>query len=80
MRGIPTDDSARFAERLWLWWPHHGKVKLQFGWGMGGYAGVLKLSQADELAGKLKPFCDTIRCGGPKEVGRIRIKRVECLN
>lgn len=78
MRGVPkpVDDAARFSQRLWLWRRNHNKAVVSFGWGLGGFAGTLKPSNAAELVGTLKYFCDTIRCGGPS--GRIRVRRVEC--
>lgn len=66
------------ARLHYVWSPSRKNVKVQFGWGMGGWEGKLKPSDTNELAGKLKPFCDTIRCGGPKQVLTIRTKRVEC--
>jgi hypothetical protein len=61
-----------------VWSPLPNRVKVQFGWGMEGWGGTLKASDTNELVGKLKPFCDTIRCGGPKQVVTTRAKRVEC--
>ena len=59
-----------------VWSPLQNRVMVQFGWGMGGWKGKLKQLKSNELAGKLKPFCDTIRCGD--EVVTIRAKRVDC--
>ena len=60
-----------------LWRPVGSRVTVQFGWGLGGWVGTLKPSGANELGGKLKPFCDG-PCGGVKQVVTIRIRRVEC--
>ena len=78
MRSVPkpVDDAARFSQRLWLWRRNRNKAVVSFGWGLGGFAGTLKPSQATELVGTLKYFCDTIVCGGPS--GRIRVRQVEC--
>jgi hypothetical protein len=61
-----------------VWSPLHNTMKVQFGWGMGGWQGSLKPVRSNELAGKLKLFCDTVRCGGQKQVVTFRAKRVEC--
>jgi hypothetical protein len=61
-----------------VWSLLHDKVKVQFGSGMGGWKGTLNRSDTNGLAGKLQPFCDTMRCGGPKQVVTIRTTRVEC--
>jgi hypothetical protein len=39
-----------------LWRPHGRGVRVQFGWGMGGWAGTLKGSGPNEFSGKLRPF------------------------
>src|SRR5215471_9422420 len=61
-----------------IWLPSRNKVKVQFGRGMGGWERTLKLSDTNDLAGNLKPFCETTRCGRPKQVFTTRAKRVEC--
>ena len=60
-----------------IWTPRHGSIKLQFGWGMGGWEGTLKPAAPNEFVGKLKPFCNG-RCGGQKQVVSVHVKRVEC--
>ena len=66
------------AHRHHVWTPLRNKVKVQFGWGLGGWQGSLRPVRSNELAGKLNPFCDTVRCGGQRQVVTIRAKRVEC--
>jgi hypothetical protein len=59
-----------------LWRPRGSRLTVEFGWGLGGWAGTLKPSGANEFQGKLQYFCDTLWCG--KQSIAIRIRRVEC--
>jgi len=75
LRAPEATDAPAVAHHIWF--PDRKNIKVQFGWGMGGWQGTLKPSAPHQFVGKLKPFCD-FRCEGPKQVVTMRVQRVEC--
>jgi hypothetical protein len=61
----------------WGSWTATGNnLKASFGF-LGGFRRTLKPSNAGQLSGKLKEWCDH-RCSWKKRVGEIRIRRIAC--
>jgi hypothetical protein len=60
------------------WTADSDKLKITFGH-LGGFRGTLKRSASAEFEGKLKEYCDS-RCEWKKRVGKIRIRKITCLN
>jgi hypothetical protein len=54
------------------------QIKISFG-SLGGFRGTLRPVAAGEFTGKLKEYCDN-RCAWKKREGKIRIRKVDCVN
>jgi hypothetical protein len=63
----------------WAWEPKGNQIWISFSTGLGGFRGTLKPSNAGELVGKLKEWCD-YRCEWKKRVGKIRVRKIDCTD
>lgn len=71
-----TDRKLRPNER-WYWKvTGKNKIKVIFGWGLGGYEGSLSRKDISRLVGKIKNYCD-FKCSST-EVGTIELQKMDC--
>jgi hypothetical protein len=78
MRSMGAGAGRNPLENGWAWRPRGGDgLEIIWSTGFGGFRGTLKKSAGDDLAGRVKEWCDS-RCGWKKETGSIRVHRIVC--